>query len=278
MNQRYTAKDHTFVICAYKESRYLEECIQSVLGQKELGKVMIATATPNKYIAGLAEKYNIPSYINANGGEIAKDWNFAISLAKTPLVTLVHQDDIYEEKYLEWVLNGINQFRHPLIAFTDYGEIRDGKKVISNRLLKVKRIMLFPLKNKIFQRSRFIRRRSLSLGSAISCPTVTYVKDSLPMPIFESGFRSDLDWQAWEKLSRLKGAFVYCDKILVYHRIHEESATSKIIADNDRTKEDYQMFCKFWPKWIARMIEYFYCKSENSNSSQQDGCSGESDR
>ena len=66
-------------------------------------------------------------------------------------------------------------------------------------------------------------------------------------------------------ISRLRGAFVYCDDILMYHRIHEESATTAIIADNDRTKEDFEMFCRFWPKWIARILERFYRKSEDSN-------------
>ena len=29
----YTGKNHTFAICAYKESPFLEECIQSLLGE-----------------------------------------------------------------------------------------------------------------------------------------------------------------------------------------------------------------------------------------------------
>ena len=116
-----------------------------------------------------------------------------------------------------------------------------------------------------FQKSKFIRRRILSFGSAISCPSVTYVKENIELPIFEAGFRSDLDWQAWEKLSRQKGAFVYCRDILMYHRIHEESATTEIIADNDRTKEDFAMFCKFWPVWMAKIISSFYQKSQDSN-------------
>ncbi len=29
-----TLKNHTFVICAYKESPYLEECIQSLMNQR----------------------------------------------------------------------------------------------------------------------------------------------------------------------------------------------------------------------------------------------------
>lgn len=28
------SKKHTFVVCAYKESQYLEECIQSVIKSK----------------------------------------------------------------------------------------------------------------------------------------------------------------------------------------------------------------------------------------------------
>lgn len=37
---------HTFVVLAYKESSYLEECIKSVLNQKYPSKVVIATSTP----------------------------------------------------------------------------------------------------------------------------------------------------------------------------------------------------------------------------------------
>ena len=42
--------DHTFAICAYKESPYLESCIKSVLNQSVKTKVAISTGTPNDYI------------------------------------------------------------------------------------------------------------------------------------------------------------------------------------------------------------------------------------
>lgn len=265
MKKTYSAKNHTFVICAYKESEYLEECIRSVMAQKLLGEVIITTATPNSHIEDLAQKYKLPLFVNPQGGEIARDWNFGIAQAKTELVTLAHQDDIYEPEFLSTVLEQVNRFERPLIAFTDYGEIRENEKVTQNTLLKVKRLMLLPMHIHAWGNSRFIRRRILSFGSAISCPSVTYVKENLELPIFESGFRSDLDWQAWEKISRQNGAFVYCKNILMYHRIHEESATTEIIADNDRTKEDFAMFCKFWPKWIAVILEKCYQSSEKSN-------------
>ena len=51
--------NHTFAICAYKESKYLEECILSVLNQTIKSNVIICTSTPNDYIKRLAEKYKI---------------------------------------------------------------------------------------------------------------------------------------------------------------------------------------------------------------------------
>ena len=43
--------NHTFAICAYKESPYLEECIQSLMNQTVKSDILIATATPSKYMS-----------------------------------------------------------------------------------------------------------------------------------------------------------------------------------------------------------------------------------
>ena len=59
------SKKHTFVVCAYKESQYLEECIQSVLNQNVKSKVIISTGTPNSYIKEIAEKYGC-RYLDCN--------------------------------------------------------------------------------------------------------------------------------------------------------------------------------------------------------------------
>ena len=42
--------DHTFAICAYKESPYLEECIKSLKNQTIKSNILIATSTPTDYI------------------------------------------------------------------------------------------------------------------------------------------------------------------------------------------------------------------------------------
>ena len=257
---------HTFVICAYKESPFLENCIISLKQQSIKSNIIMITSTPNMYIKELASKYKIPLYINKGEKGIVQDWNFGYKKCKTPFITIAHQDDIYFKKYTEIAVNMLERSKKPLIFFSNYGEIRDGKIVKDNTLLRIKRILLFPLKIRVFQKSRFIRRRSLSLGNGICCPSVAFAVENLPDPVFNVHFRSDEDWEAWEKISKIKGDFLYCSDILMGHRIHEESETSIILGDNARYKEDYEMFCKFWPKCIAKRLVRFYSKSEKSNS------------
>lgn len=261
----YVAKDHRFMICAYKESAYLEECICSLKKQSISADIGMATSTPCEHISRLAEKYNIPLYVNEGQGGIANDWNFALKAAGKKVVTLAHQDDIYCEDYLEKLLKALNENEHPLLFFTDYGELRDGEKVTGTRLLQIKRIMLLPLRLKGLRKNRWVRRRILSLGSPISCPTVSYILNNLEMPVFEQRYRGSVDWQTWEKISRMKGSFVFWPEVLMYHRIHEESETSAIIRESVRTQEDYEMFCRFWPKWIAKILMHFYAKGQDSN-------------
>ena len=76
---------HTFAVCAYKESEYLEECIQSLINHDYKSKIIIATSTPNDYIDSLAKKYDIPVYVNEGEGGITQDWNFALSKVDTKL-------------------------------------------------------------------------------------------------------------------------------------------------------------------------------------------------
>ena len=256
---------HTFVICAYKKSKYLEECIQSILNQSLKSKVIIATSTPSDFIDELGRHYHLEIRVNDEGKCIADDWNFAYRQADSKYVTLAHQDDIYEPDYVKKMLSQLEGARRPLIFFSNYGEIRKGKKVKVNRLLVLKRIMLIPIGFRWLRASKRIKRGILSLGNPICCPSVTYVKENMPYPVFENHFKSNLDWEAWEKAASKEGSFEFCKKILMYHRIHGESETSTLINDQGRSREDYEMLCKFWPPGTAKICHKVYKKGEDSN-------------
>lgn len=256
---------HTFVICAYKESKYLEECIESLLAQDVKSKIIMVTSTPNDYIGDIGKKYNIPIYINDGEGGITQDWNYGLSRVDTKLATIAHQDDIYEPTYTSSFIKALRGSKHPLIVFSDYGEIRNGEKTTDVPMLRIKRMMLTPMRVRLFKDSRFIRRRVLSFGDPICCPSVMFAMRDLDLPVFENHYVCAEDWEAWEKLSRQKGDFIYIAKPMMYHRIHEESTTTKTLEAGGRIQENYEMFCKFWPKPVARVINRLYTKSEGSN-------------
>ena len=114
---------HTFVICAYKESAYLEECILSLKQQTVKSNIIMITSTPNNYIRELAEKYEIPLKVNEGEGGIVQDWNFGYAQCRTPYITIAHQDDVYFPEYAEHAVNMLESAKKPLIYFSDYCEI-----------------------------------------------------------------------------------------------------------------------------------------------------------
>jgi len=265
-NMGETNPSHTFVICAYKESEYLRECIDSLLRQSVKSQIICSTSTPNKYISDICEEYNIPVFINPQSNGIAADWNFALSLAKTELVTLVHQDDIYEPDFLEKTFAFIKKSKKPLISFTNLYQIRNGKKIDKNAVLFFKRFLSIPWRIKLLWKSRFIARMTFSFGNPISCPSVTFFLNNLPESFkFNTDYKTNCDWLAWIEIRSQKGDFIYCPQKLVGNRIHSESETTRLINNNTRSKEDLKILQMLTPKPLAKLIFLFYKKGYKSN-------------
>ena len=257
---------HSFAVCAYGESPYLEACIRSLKAQTVKSEIFIATSTPCEYISRMAEKYGLTVYVNEGEKGITQDWNFALGKVRTRDATIAHQDELYGRHYTENLTEKMDAAKKPLIFFSDYAELRNEKIVSSNRILNIKRLMLIPMKFGFLSSNRFARRSMLSLGDPVCCPSVGFCMENMPEKIFESGFRAAEDWQAWEKLSKLEGDFCFCDKMLMLHRIHEDSETTRVIGDTGRSGEDFEMYRKFWPEPIARFLARAYKNSEKSNS------------
>lgn len=255
--------EHTFVILAYKESPFLESCIQSILEQSCKSEVKIATTTRNSHINSLAKRYNL-KIVEGGHTNIGGDFDFAKNCADTELVTIAHQDDIYDSEYLRYIIEAYEKHKNASIVFTDYYEIRDKEKIYKNTNLNIKRVLLLPLR--LFKNAKWARRFALRFGDSICCPAVTFVTKNCPRKLFGSDFQCDVDWHAWEKLSRKNNPFVFIPRCLMGHRISNESTTTEIIKNGIRTQEDYEIFCRFWPKMIAKILTKLYRNSEKSNS------------
>jgi len=82
---------------------------------------------------------------------------------------------------------------------------------------------------------------------------------------FSEKYKISLDWDAWLRMSAMDGRFVYVPKSLLKHRIHIESATTEGIKGNIRQQEDFEIYCRIWPKSFAKFLSKLYAGSYKSN-------------
>lgn len=263
--EQYTGDDHTFVICAYQESPYLEETIVSLRTQTVPIRIIMSTSTPSQFLEELCSKYDIPLYVNRGEKGLAADWNYGYQQAGTRLVTIAHQDDFYEPEYAEEIIRYANLREDAIIIYSDYYEYRVDEKVTGNKLLKIKRIMNLPMTKKLFYGNRFVRRLMLSMGDPICCPAVTYVKNKVGERPFDTSYKNSCDYKAMVEQAEKKGAFICIPRQLMAHRIHPGSTTTLNLSENIRQKEDLEIFCRFWPRPIAKLLNRVYATSERSN-------------
>ncbi len=251
---------HTFSVCAYGDSPYLEQCVRSVLSQTVKSTVILCTSTPCESIERIASKYHLMLYVRKGESNIREDWNFAASRAKTPYVTVAHQDDRYNSNYVEELRKAIYKNPDFIMYYTGYRPIKDGKVTTDvNCLLRA--ALRFPMRFRILAGSSFFRKASLAFGNSICCPSVTYNLTRIPAPVFTSDMKFNIDWDTFLKYAGADGTFSYNPKILTYYRVHR-GATSMAFMENDgRRKEDAAMFAKFWPKPIVRLLMRFYVKA-----------------
>ena len=260
---------HTFVVCAYKESAFLDDTVSRLMDQSVKSRVLISTSTPNAAVRAVAEKYGIEMRVNPNGGTSAKDWNFAYTQAKTDYVTLAHQDDIYEPDFTEKTLGAIESAKNPIIAYTDYYEIRhidtgdEGARVDFNKILKIKRLMLRTID--LAKSNRWLRNRVLSFGYPMCCAGTTYIKRRFEYLNFIPSWQNSHDWELVIRYAKEKGEFVYIRDLLLGHRIYMESQTTNTIGSGVRYEEDLDCFRRYWPDPIARFIMKRYSKAYDSN-------------
>ena len=71
-------KNHTFVICAYKESPYLEACIRSLKKQTVASAICLATSTPSDYLKNICEKYDIAYDVSYEDGQNIFSYSFKV--------------------------------------------------------------------------------------------------------------------------------------------------------------------------------------------------------
>ena len=258
---------HAFVIPAYGQSRHLVNCLESIVSQSSnASEVVITTSTPSKFLEKIAEKYRISLLVNPIRSDIASDWNFALTSTDASFVTVAHQDDWYAPDYSRLMLDAFNRHPQATIAFCNSTEHTPIGPRDVNANLRVKRYLsrlAFGTREAIGGIDN--KRRLLTWGNPVCCPSVVFNRKLIPDFRFESGMQSNLDWDAWARLAMQPGEFIYVRTPMVSKGVHSESETSALIANQLREKEDRQMFDRFWPRPVAAAISTIYRLGYRSN-------------
>ncbi|MDR1797150.1 MAG: glycosyltransferase family 2 protein [Clostridiales Family XIII bacterium] len=260
--------NHSFIVLAYKNSEYIEDLFDSLFAQTEHSEIQVATSTPTDALRQKAERYGLKVRVNPVAGGIASDWNFAYETARTDCVTLAHQDDLYEPDFTKRTMAAFRAAKDPILVYTNYFEIRPEGRTYANRLLRIKRLMNLPVG--AFPKSPWVRNHVFAFGCPVSCPSVTYNKKRFPDFRFSGDYKNDLDWEAWHRLAAEPGEFIYLPTPLIGHRIHDESETTNSILSGVRSREDLEMFRKYWKneKWI-RFLHRLYEGGMKSNDIEE---------
>lgn len=245
---------HVFAICAYKDSPYLKSCIRSLLGQRTKSHVILCTSTPSPYIREAAGAYGIPLYVRDGESGIRDDWNFAYHMADGDLVTIAHQDDVYRQDYVTELLKAFRRYPDMTVFTSDYVIIKNGKLVMGNKMLWVKRLLRAPLRVTALSHRTLVKTLPLMFGNSICCPASTYQKKLLGEPLFVSEYKFALDWENLLVLARRGGRFVCVEQPLLFYRVHDGATTKECIENNRRVREEAEMFGRFWPRPVIKLL------------------------
>lgn len=247
---------HTFVILAYQESDDLEDCIKSIINQSVPSNIVIATSTPSTFITDLASDYSLGVMVNKEKSNKGADYNFALSTFNTDLLTIAHQDDLYDRNYAREVIKCYEKNKDASIIFSNYYEIHKDVKVKHSKMLFLKKMMIWPLRFHIFQDKKRYKLRSLKYGQCFSTSAVTFIKKNVKKNFFPKDLKYYNDWQAFINLALLdKKKMVYLPKRLVGYRVEKKE------FNKQKQKEREKILKKLWPD---KVIDFLFKKYHNN--------------
>lgn len=260
---------HTFAVCAYGDSPYLEECLASLKRQSVPSEIICCTSTPSPYIRELTGRFRIPLYVRDKAevsgkkeNNIREDWLFAWRQASGRLVTIAHQDDIYRRDYAKELLRAWEAHPDLLVFVSDYLTLKmteqGARPEPFSPVWLVKKLLRLPLRLTPLTGLRAVKRSSVLFGNALCCPACTYNKERIGDEMFSSDYEFALDWDNLYELAGRPGRFVCVEKPLLAYRVHAGAETSACIRDQRRAREELSMFQKMWPGWAARLLMHFY--------------------
>jgi hypothetical protein len=252
------SEGHSFVVLAYRDSPFLEGCIEGLTAQTIKTRLVVATSTPSPFIAKVAGRFAVEVKVNPRKEGIGADWNFGLNATPARYVTLAHQDDTYDPRFAERTLELFEKDPDAALCFTAYGEIDDRGALKTSKISLVKHALEAATLGRR-ERVRGARLKAfLAFGNPLPCSSVTFNRARLPDFRFSTDYTSNLDWDAWWRLQERGETFLHAPERLIGRRHNPLTETSRLIREGIRQNEDLTMFRRIWPAPLGAAIAYLY--------------------
>jgi glycosyltransferase involved in cell wall biosynthesis len=245
----------TIAIPYYSGLNYLRSAIESVLRQTCTNwQCIVIDDCGGESAEQLIQEFNsekITYFRNDKTLGLSSNWNRAVDLAETELITIFHADDLMGELFIE---NTLETFRNnPKIAASHCRahliDAEDKKVASIGQIIKnLVRVCLreeFP----ILKGDRGLR--SITLADWIICPTLTYRTQTLKDLRFNNSlnFACDLELIAQLLFSDLiissRNEYDYS------YRVHHDNQTARMKNSGQRFQEEWLVI-----SWIGEIAKY----------------------
>jgi glycosyltransferase involved in cell wall biosynthesis len=211
------------IIDNYNYGRYLSEAIDSVLSQTypHLELVVVddgSTDNGPDLVAKMACEHDISLIRKQNGGQ-ASARNLGIAHARTPLIALLDQDDVWYPNHLEELIKPFREVRYPELGwvYSNLDEIDRAGRMVTRSCLDQKPEIQHPKRSLagclttdmfILPTSSLINRQAFEAAGGFDERLVGYEDDDLFLRMFRLGYDN-----------------VYLNKALARWRIFSGSAS-----------------------------------------------------
>ena len=236
----------TFAIPFYSGVPYLRRAIESVQAQSLNDWVCIVvddagTETETEAAVASYGDTRIRYVRNQNNLGLAGNWNEALRISDTPLVTLLHSDDELMPGYGEAVIAAHVAHPDAVAVFTRASIIDTDSKPVFSFPDRIKRITE-SLKGSAATVSGEQGLNGLLRGQYIFCPTLCYRASRLEPDPFQARWRMVADLEFLASTLLRGGEFVGIPEELYAYRRHEESQTALLTATTERFDEEIEIY------------------------------------
>jgi glycosyltransferase involved in cell wall biosynthesis len=231
----------TYAIPYYRGLDYLQRAIQSVINQENscwlLQVLDDCGGEDAEELVSSFRDHRITYVRNEKNIGLAGNWNKALSLAKTELVTLLHADDELEATYTDEIVSLMLRHSEAIAGHCRATIIDESGRKTWSLPDEVKKLIR-PRSNMDIVTEGEEGLLSLVKGAWIFCPSMCYRVANIPAGGFTQEWKMVLDVELMSRILLSGGEIVGTTKAAYRYRRHATNQTQELTKSTVRFQEE----------------------------------------